>query len=544
MGKKKRVKSAAAQLDVVKGSGKKYEKKENGGKAGKICGIIAGILAVLLIAGVFAVYYVPGIVQKNMTAAESDNNKITSPMLAFFFNNTYRNFVSQYSSYLQYTGLDVTKDLRDQTTTEGQTWFDYFMSQTQATVKRYMVLSEAAKTDDKFDMDKEIAQEVDETIASMKEEAAKNNVSFEYYLKALYGTGLNEKTVRKCMVLSETATHYAQELAARCSFTEDDWNKYYEENKDTFRKVDFLSYTFSVTATAVKDDATDDEKAEAAAKDQAEAERLHTLADGLAATASKEEFSAYVENYLRNDKYAGMDEAALEEQKVDIDSLVSGCLKTGTTYSESDVNKWLFDDARKGYETYTESKDTSFTVYMILPAEGSDIGSACLYRDTYALKNFRYIPALISELKTDDAAKTYAENVMKEYEDNATEDGFAKLAAADKYGDGTYEGGLVENGDKGLLCDEVDEWLNDSARKAGDCEMIHNAEKGYYVVYYVGDGQLKWQSTANENLVSNACEDEYKTFEEKYKVSDFNTKAVQLIKEVDMSYVAETTAAN
>ena len=108
---------------------------------------------------------------------------------------------------------------------------------------------------------------------------------------------------------------------------------------------------------------------------------------------------------------------------------------------------------------------------------------------------------------------------------------------------GVYEGGLVENGDKGLLCDEVDQWLQDSARKSGDCEIIHNAEKGYYIVYYVGDGLLKWQSSANETLVNNACEEEYKTFEEKYEISDFSKKAIQLIKEVDMSYVAETTAA-
>ena len=451
MGKKKRVKAAAAQLDVVKGSGKKYEKKEKGGKAGKVCGIIAGILAVVLVLGVFALYYVPGIVQQNMTATESENNKVTSPMLAFFFNNTYRNFVGQYSSYLQYTGLDVTKDLRDQTTGEGQTWFDYFMTQTQETVKRYMVLCEAAKADDKFDKDKEIAEEVDETMASMKTQATQNNVSFDYYLKAIYGTGVTEKVVRKCMLLSETATHYAQELASRYSFTEDDWNKYYDENKDSFRKADYLSYTFSVSSTTVADDATDEEKAAASEKDKAETERLRGIADELAKTTTTDQFYAFVENYLRNDKYKDMNEEELTEKKIDIDALVKGCLKTGNTKADGEVYEWLFDDARKGYETYTEAKDTSFTVYMILPAENSDIGSACLYRDTYSLKNFRYIPALISELKTDDAAKTYAENVMDEYKNDATEAGFEKLASEDKYGDGVYEGGLVENGDKGLL---------------------------------------------------------------------------------------------
>lgn len=542
MGKKKRVRAAAAQLDVVKGSGKKFEKKNSGGKAGKVIGIVAAVLAVLLVVGTFAVFYIPGIVQKNMKATESENYEVTTPMLTFFFNNTYRNFVGSYSSYLSYTGLDVTKDLKEQTNTEGQTWFDYFMDQTSETVKSYMVLCEAAKADDKFDMDDEIAEEVEKTIDEMKSQAASNNVTFDYFLKAIYGTGVTEKVVRKCMLLSETAAHYSQELANRCEFTEADWDKYYDENKDTFRKVDYLTYTFSVTATTVKDDATDEEKEAAAAADKAEAERLKGLAAQLAATTTREEFTAYVENYLRNDKYKDMDEAALEESKVDIDALVEGCLKTGATYSESDVNKWLFDDARTGYETYTDEKDTSFAVYMILPAEQSDIGSACLYRDTYTLKNYRYIPALIADLGKDDAAKTFADNVMEEYKSNATEENFAALAAEDKYGDGRYEGGLLENADKGVLCDEVDEWLNDSERKAGDCEIIHNEEKGYYVVYFVGDGDLKWQASANSYLVNDACEKEYDAFAEKYAVSDIDKKVSKLIKEVDMSYVADTSA--
>lgn len=543
MGKKKRVRAAAETAGVVKGSGKKLEKKSGEGKGGKIIGIIAAVLCVLLVAGTFAVYYIPGMVQKNMVAAESENYEVSSPMLAFYFNSAYRNYVSTYSSLLSYTGLDVTKSLKDQKTPEGGTWFDYFMDQAKSSVKQYLVLCEAAKADDKFDMDDEIAEEVDASIKELKNYATSSGVSFEYYLKAVYGDSVTEKVIRQCMIISETASHYADELASRHEYTEADWDKYFEDNKDTFRKVDYLTYTFSVTATTVKSDATDAEKADAAAKDKAEKERLQGVAQGLAACTNREEFEAYVENYLKNDKYKGMDEEALKKDNVDIDALVEGCLKTGNTYSESDANKWLFDSARKGYETYTDTGDTSFTVYMILPAEGSDIGSACLYRDTYSLKNFRYIPALTADLGTADAAKTFANNVLTEYKTNATEDNFAALAAEDKYGDGAYEGGLVENADKGAISDEADEWFYSADRKAGDCEIIEVKDKGYYVLYYVGDGMKKWQATANSNLISDAVQADYDELEKNTNVSDVSSKVANLITEVDMSYVADTTSA-
>ena len=540
MGKKKRVR-AAAELDIAKGSGKKFEKKES--KAGKVIAVIAGILAVVVVLGTLAWFYLPNIISGSMTAIESDNYEVTSPMLTYFFNSNYQGYVSSYNSYLSYIGLDVTKSLKDQTTQDGQTWYDFFMNNTTSTVEDMLALCEAAKADDKFDADDEIEKSVDEAVATMESQAKSNNVNLEYYLKAVYGNGVNEKVLRKCLTLQETASRYSQELTGRYEFAEADWDKYYEDNKDTFRKVDYLKYTFSVTATTVADDATEEEKEAASQKDKAEAERLRGVAEGLAATTGVDGFKGYVENYLRNDKYKDQDDAALAEQSIDIPALVDGCLSEGNTYSESDTNKWLFDEARKGYETYTEEADTSYAVYMILPAEESDIGAECMYRDTYALKNFRYIPALKDDFGTVEAAKTFADSALEEYKKDATEENFAVLAAEDKYGDGKYEGGLVENGDKGVLCDAVDEWLNDSARKAGDCEIIEDGENGYYIVYFVGNGDLKWQNTADNGLISAKYDEELATLKEKYEVSK-SLKAIKIVKEVDLSGLAETTASN
>ena len=118
---------------------------------------------------------------------------------------------------------------------------------------------------------------------------------------------------------------------------------------------------------------------------------------------------------------------------------------------------------------------------MILPAaDTTDIGYACMYRDTYVLKNFRYIPFPITSYNNSaEDAKAAAEDIMADYNDDPTEEKFIELADPETgYGDPNYEGGLVEGFDKGALGDEVDAWLYDSARVAGDCTVITVADKG------------------------------------------------------------------
>lgn len=527
---------------------KRITNVKKGGGAKKVLGAIAAILVAVIVIGVVSLYSIvdSGFIQRHQVAMETENYKVTTAMMNYYFNTIYQN----YSSSLQSMGLDTSKSLKEQDYISGDmTWFDYLMDMAKSNVEQVLVLCEAAKAegftladDDSHDHSPE------ETLAAMEAVAKQGGVDLNYYLEYYYGEGVNEKVFRQCYELSEIASHYSEHIADSYSFTEDDWNTYYNENLDTFRKVDYLSYTFKVEATKTADGATEDEKAAAAALDKEEATRLEGLAGELAACADAEAFKAYVENYLTNDLYKDKTAEDLAAEKIDIAEKVEDCLTTGATNSAtSDLNTWLFAEERVAYETYQSKNDAgdSFTVYMILPCENADdLGLACMYRDTYALKDIRYIPFLISDYNNSaDDAKAAAESVFATFNDDPTEDKFIELADPEKgYGDGNYEGGLVEGFDKGALGDEVDAWLYDSARVAGDCTVISVAEKGSYMIYYVGEGDIKWQAQANVALQEKQYSEDYEALQEKYPCQTYS-KGINLVSEVVLPATEDTQSA-
>ena len=150
---------------------------------------------------------------------------------------------------------------------------------------------------------------------------------------------------------------------------------------------------------------------------------------------------------------------------------------------------------------------------------------------------------LIDDHDDDAGAKTAADTIYAEFQNDATEDNFAALAASDKYGDGKYEGGLIENADKGAIsgADAVDQWVFSADRKAGDCEIIHVDGKGYYIVYYSEGGLLKWQNTANTSLTTERYQEDLSDMSDKFAV-DFSEKGLDFVKEVSLASKTTTSA--
>ncbi len=527
---------------------KRITNVKKGGGVKKILGIVAAVLVAVIVIGVVCVYSIvdSGFIQRHQVAMETENYKVTTAMMNYYFNTIYQN----YSSSLTSMGLDTSKSLKEQDYISGEmTWFDYFMDMTKSNVEQVLVICEAAKADG-FELSDDDSHDhsPDETLASMEAVAKQGGVDLDYYLEFYYGEGVNEKVFRDCYELSEIASHYSEYMTEGYSFTEDDWDTYYKENLDTFRKVDYLSYSFKVEATEDSEGATDDEQAVTDALEQEEAARIEGIAGELATCADADAFKAYVENYLRTDLYKDMTEEELAAKSINIAEEVEECLTTGATNSAtSELNTWLFAEERVAYETFqseNEAGDT-FTVYMILPCENSeDLGLACMYRDTYSLKNIRYIPFLISDYNNSaEDAKGAADDVFTTYSEDPTEEKFIELAdPTTGYGDGNYEGGLVEGFDKGALGDEVDEWLYDAARVAGDCTVIDVPEKGSYMIYYVGEGDVKWQAQANVALQEKQYSDDYEALSEKYPCTALS-KGINLVSEVVIPNTQDTQSA-
>ncbi|MBQ4066896.1 MAG: hypothetical protein IJD22_04530 [Clostridia bacterium] len=512
-------------------------KSGKGGK--KALAIIAIALVVIIVGGIVAAFSIAdsGMIQRNQIAMKSENYEISAAMMSYFFNQTYQGNAESYSTYYK---LDTSKPLASQPcalTNGTSTWYDFIMTETKNSARQVLVLCEAAKAAGfKVENVEGHDHSADETLKSYEQVAAMYGATLDQYLEASFGKGVNEKVFRQCFELSELANHYYEHLMESYTFTEADWDKYYGENKDSFNKVDYLSYTFKVTKETVDANATDDEKAAAEARDKEEAARLEQLAIALGATVTEEQFLTYVEGYLRNDLYKDKTEDQLKEDKVDIEELVEDCKTTGAQNSQTtDLNKWLFDAATVANTTKViKSEDGySFTVAMILPAAGTDLEDDCLYRDTYHLKNFRYIPFLTSSFKDSAAdAKEAADAALLTFQDDPTAENFAKMA--DEYGNTGYEGGLVEGADKGQIGDEGDAWLYDSARKEGDCAVIEVPDKGSYLVYYVGDNEIKWQYQANNALRNDKYTEEYSALEAQFTVKTVK-KGLDLVPDIQVA---------
>lgn len=539
---------------LATGSHTGYGKKKEG-KAKKIISIIAFILAAVIVLGVVSAYgiYNSGIIQRNTLAAQSEHYEVTSAMMTYFFNSTYQTYVNgEASTYLQYMGFDTSKSLSEQKYSEDQTWFDQIMLAAKQQVQETLILAEGAYELGLKLGDKEKA-EIKELLDNFDEYAERYKVTTKYYISNVYGASVTIKDIEKCLELSYLAELYHDHLMAQYEYDEADWDAYYDAHNDTFLKVDYLSYTFEpiekeeskTEDTTAEDDTTaadeDGTDTTAAEDEDAKAEELAVLegyANELAACKDADAFYDYVRSYLTDVVYAGKDAETLEAESVDIDELVEKCLTEGKTKSgDSDFTKWAYDAQRAPYDVFTDLHEhgdhSDYTVYMILPAkEDSDADFACMYRDTYMLKNYRYIPVKLSGADSDpEQARTMADTILDEYKEKGTEEAFAELASHEKYGDGRYEGGLIENADYKVLSETVDEWVFDPARQAGDTDKIFVENDGYYVLYFSGNGKIKWQYNADNALKNEQYSKDYSEFAEKIKVT-FKTKGISLVQEV------------
>ena len=70
------------------------------------------------------------------------------------------------------------------------------------------------------------------------------------------------------------------------------------------------------------------------------------------------------------------------------------------------------------------------------------------------------------------------------------------------------------------MVEEINDWLFDEARKAGDVEIIKTADYGYHLVYYVEQSEQQvWFINAKNDFLADSFDKWYKDLEKKYDSS-------------------------
>ncbi|MBR4881670.1 MAG: peptidylprolyl isomerase, partial [Clostridia bacterium] len=181
----------------------------------------------------------------------------------------------------------------------------------------------------------------------------------------------------------------------------------------------------------------------------------------------------------------------------------------------NDFLKFAFGKDRTKDVFVSEDNTTGkYTVYLITKAP---------YIEEYLTKNIRVIALSASE--GDDVAKE-RDTIIKEFEAGDKSDASFQ-ALVEKYSDDSSAhetGGLYENqGKTSLPVEELADWLFSADRAVGDYNSASNGATGtsevIYIIYYKGEGLIKWQVDVDNTMAAEAYEKDYKKLEETHKVN-------------------------
>ena len=503
MGKGKRIReSRAAEKEALKVAAIQKAKKDKIKKIGIIICSIAVVVA--LVAGTLAhtissAIRSSGKVMRDTSVVESDNFKVDAAMMSYYFNYNYNSTVGNNRETYESIGLDTTKSLKSQACAfldDGGTWFDYFLDSALSTAKGDLYMAENAKKDG-MELTEADQTSIQSVIDEYYDYASENNISKDSIFSLMFGQGVKEEDVRNCLELSTLATKYNLKWQDSLEYTDDDYDKFYEENIDNYKLVDYFSYTFTASDTKNKD-------TYAAAKEKAEA---------LADVGGEQAFKDFVETEYRNnneitDKFTKEDQD--EGAKKELDKLPTIGATKGNI-GITNLTKWFFEEAEKGDTYIHDNESGAYTVYYC---------TAEPYRNEGITRTIRQIILTESNYGKGDALEEQAIALQAEMKEKGlTEETFETYAS--KYSDDTNTsrmGGLCENYREDYFVAGVSEWAFNEARKAGDFDAV-KYDGGYALCYYEGKGLPVWKADCKRDMINADYEEAYKEWEKEIKLT-------------------------
>ena len=285
--------------------------------------------------------------------AESENYQVTGTMMSVYVNSMYQNYVSQYGDYLYLLGLDTGTSLKEQAYSDDQTWFEYLTQAAENNAQQYLILAEAA---------------ADAGVSLTEGEIANLDASLEKIDPSSYGIGVNREDLREAMMLQSLAEKYQNILDNGYTYSEDEIQKYYEENLYDFLSCDTYSYTF-VYETDPEEESEDGETGMTR-------EQAQKLASELASWEEEEAFCQWLRAYFEASHEPEEDETE-EDLASQVETQVEACRQTLTYTEGDDIAEWAYADGAKAGQTYVleDAEKQTFTVTLLasLPARDESV---------------------------------------------------------------------------------------------------------------------------------------------------------------------------
>ena len=451
--------------------------------------LYGGIAIVFVLVAAVLLVWNSNVIQRGASAVTVEGETYSAAEVSYFYHVAY-NSIAQ-SQYASYYGLSKSTPLTQQSlsdmaktllgVSDDMTWDAYFRDAAKKSLIQITMLKKGAAEKNitwNDDMQKELDSTM-ETLATYAKSAGKSEAE---YIKQLYGSNMTVKIFKGILKDTIIASHYQQDYIDSLQYTDEELQKYYEENKNSFDVANYEMITFKGAAASTKD------------------------ADGNTVQPTEEESAAALQKakdaaaaVLETVKSGILPEKAAKEYE----SIATYSHPESGTYSGDAATKWVFDDSRQAGDTEIVENGTS--IYLLIFHSRSrneyntvDVRHILFKVDTSSLdsKADDY-EAKLEELKA--GKKQEAENALQAWKDgDATEESFAALAnkLSEDPGSNT-NGGLYKQVYKGQMVSEFNDWCFDESRKAGDTGIVANDAAGgsyigYHVMYFVGTDDPYW----------------------------------------------------
>lgn len=463
---------------------------------------LAAVIAVVATFGV-RYYTVPnGKEGKYMNPASVvatvDGQKISIGMYDYYYASIV-SYYEQYASYGYYS-LDTTKDYSKQYTTDDDgnkiSWQKFFETEALKEVEQITTYYSKA-LEEGVTLTSAQKKTIDKQISTLKDSASQNDVSLDQYIKANFGTYCSEDTIRLMLEQYYLSANYKGKFKSETKVTDNDVDKYYNEHKNDYKKIEFYYIASPYDAT---DDDSKNESIKTAEKIMAKMKDKKSVI-----ALVPEVYSSYIDSQVKSSMEQ---DSTLTEKKAREEAVKSYESNAVATVSGSEspfddkMNTWLFsDDTKVGSKKYYIDEDAGY-IYIVLKTSKASVEED----ETYTVRHILVAPKSDSDSSsstsgeteyTDEqwaAAKKEADSILAKFnKTDKSEYEFAKLAeqystdsASTSSGSNDSFGGLYESVTLGQMVPDFEKWSIDDSRKYGDTGIV-KSDYGYHIMFFIND---------------------------------------------------------
>lgn len=463
---------------------------------------LAAVIAVVATFGV-RYYTVPnGKEGKYMNPASVvatvDGQKISIGMYDYYYASIV-SYYEQYASYGYYS-LDTTKDYSKQYTTDDDgnkiSWQKFFETEALKEVEQITTYYSKA-LEEGVTLTSAQKKTIEKQISTLKDSASQNDVSLDQYIKANFGTYCSEDTIRIMLEQYYLSANYKGKFKSETKVTDNDVDKYYNDHKNDYKKIEFYYIASPYDAT---DDNSKNESIKTAEKIMAKMKDKKSVI-----ALVPEVYSSYIDSQVKSSMEQ---DSTLTEKKAREEAVKSYESNVVTTVSGSDspfddkMNTWLFsDDTKVGSKKYYIDESAGY-IYIVLKTSKASVEED----ETYTVRHILVAPESGSNSSsstsekteyTDEqwaAAKKKADSILAKFnKTDKSEYEFAKLveqystdSASTSSGSNDSFGGLYESVTLGQMVPDFEKWSIDDSRKYGDTGIV-KSDYGYHIMFFIND---------------------------------------------------------